>query len=125
MSYESARNDVIVNETGTTAAGATRYFPDEYGATIKGAVVFSLQINDSGGGTFTVEATMEENPQLTGVTWINITQAFEDLNTGLKSSSSAGNSILQCNGLNVERLRLKYVEPSSGTYDLHVHRRVI
>ena len=120
--WQSPGVSVVVEETGTTAAGADRYFPSSVGFEIRDLVVFDIQIKATA-GTFTVEATLD-NGTATVENWVDISQAFEDLNTGLKSSSiTALDTILQCNGLSVEKLRLKFTEPGSGTYDLQVIRR--
>lgn len=96
---------------GTNKAAGTYYYPDANGAQMGGLVALTMQLVCSGGVTMTVEASNWE-PADTGTTatWVDITAFATNLATGAAGAAVVDSgAMLQFNGLNVGRYRIKYV----------------
>lgn len=106
-------NTLITNITNVSAA--TRYYPaatGDIGIEMAGYTVASIGFVMTGGVTLTIEGCMRKlgADGLTD-TWVDITKAFINLNTGVAAAASFvdSNGILQCNGLCIDRIRVKIV----------------
>jgi len=117
-------------EYATNKAADTYYYPPA-GQEMCGNVCATVGLVLAGGATATIEATMQRGSGLdqeSGVTqtWVDITKSFKDLSTALDGTASFAdaNKILQCNGLDVEAIRVKIVT-SDATNTIGVWLRVL
>ena len=114
MPLEGYGRVILANATDISAA--TRYYPEttgDVGLLMNGRTVVNVHMECSGGVTATIEATNEEPSDAAGVAlnWVDITAAFTDLNTGFDKNTSwvDTSTIIQANGLCVNRIRIKSV----------------
>jgi len=101
-------------EASVVAAGIT-YYPYEDGYDMKGATVFTMQGKCDNGTVTTIEATMSKKTDTTKE-WVDITKSFTNMEDSTTSTSYTDiDTILQVNGINVERIRIKSVTIASST----------
>lgn len=117
-------NTLIANVDNVAAD--TYYYPSATGIEMGGYVVASVGFLLSGGATLTIEGCMRKQAAdgLTD-TWKDITKAFTDLSTGVGAAASFADTsaILQCNGLCVDRIRVKVVtSDTSNSVDVWLRR---
>jgi hypothetical protein len=96
----------------TAVAAGTQYYPSTSGYEMKGRTVVTVQLKGASGTTTTIEATLMRGSVQDGVaeTWVDVTASFTDLATGLAATTYVnGSAILQANGLNIHKLRIKSV----------------
>jgi len=114
MGYEAHGLSKLVYDTAVAAG--TQYYPDPDGAgclEMGGRTVATLMLKTAAGTTTTIEATLMRGTPADGVAeeWKDITLSFQDLATGSGASASYTDTtaILQANGLNIHKLRIKSV----------------
>ena len=103
------RYDAPVDVLDETDLGAdTYYYPSANGMEMLGYDDASIQLNVSGGVTVTVEA---DNDDAAGADWPDVTQAFMNLldNSTNNVSFVDVEAFLLAEGLNVTRIRVKYI----------------
>jgi len=126
----TSNNTLLYSADNVSAA--TRYFPTttgDVGIEMGEHTVATVGIIVSGGVTITIEGCMRrlDHPTDAGLTdaWVDITGQFVDLSTGLSGTTSFVDvsKILQANGLNVERIRVKTVtSDTSNSLDIWLRR---
>ena len=126
---ESPARRLLVNETNLAANDY--YYPSPGGAELEKGCVLAFGIKAIGGVTVTIEAAMgEKRTDGTDPDWVDITNAFLDLNTGLNVSTSVGDAstdrttIIQLNGADVDKYRVK-VTTADATNTVKIHERVL
>jgi hypothetical protein len=117
-------NTLIANVDDVDAD--TYYYPATAGIEMAGYVVATVGFLLAGGATLTIEGCMRKvaHDGLTD-TWKDITKSFTDLSTGLAAAASFADTsaILQCNGLCVDRIRVKVVtSDDSNSVDVWLRR---
>lgn len=119
MGYEAFGLSKLVYETGVAAD--TQYYPSSTGYEMKGRTVPTVMLKTSGGTTTTIEATLMRDAIQDGVApeWVDVTLMFTDLATGAAASASYLNTtaILQANGLNVNKIRIKSVTSGGASVE--------
>lgn len=113
MGYESHGLTKLVYDTAVAAG--TRYYPDPTGKAcyeLDGRTVVTVQLKGASGTTTTIEGTLGRGLAQDGVAeiWVDITKMFTDCNTGVAATSYVdASAILQANGLNFTKIRIKSV----------------
>lgn len=110
MGHEAHGLSLLVYDAAVGAG--TQYYPSSTGYEMKGRTVATVQVKGASGTTTTIEATLGRGSALDGVAeiWIDVTKYFVDLTTGVAATTYVdASAILQANGLNVAKLRIKSV----------------
>ena len=124
-------NNALLVTTDDVSADS-RYYPTttgDVGIEMGLHTVATIGFVVSGGVTITVEACMRRRDQaadsaLSDV-WVDITKQFYDLSTGASGTASWADTsgIIQANGLNVERIRVKAVtSDTTNSLDIWLRR---
>jgi hypothetical protein len=122
MAYDAYHRSLPINRTNT--ATGTTYVPSAGGWELTGKGVVSIHLKVAGGVTVTFEASNEEPFRDAGkatIDWCDVTKFGVDLETGNDGNTNFADeeTIVQFNGLCVNRFRLKTVRSDATNSELY------